>query len=94
MIVFLIELCGWIGALSYSIYSIPQAVYAIKIGYTRGLSTGMVLLLFFGGVFSLIYILPDISSPLFFNFSLSVVCSSTILRYHFFPRKKKLPQKR
>ena len=88
MIPFLIEVCGWIGALSYSIYSIPQAVYAIKLGYTKGLSTGMVILLFLGGVCSLIYILPDISSPLFYNFLLSVMASSTILRYHFFPRKK------
>ena len=88
MIQFLIDVCGWIGALSYSIYSIPQAVDAVKLGYTKGLSNGMVLLLFFGGACSLIYILPDIESPLFYNFLLSVMASSTILRYHFFPRKK------
>lgn len=87
MIQYLIDICGWIGALSYSIYSIPQAVDAFRIGRTEGLSSGMVLLLFFGALFSLIYILPNFSSPLFYNFSISLIAASTIFRYHFFPRK-------
>ena len=87
---YIIEFCGWIGALSYSIYSIPQAIEAWRQGKTQDLSTGMVLLLFFGGLCSLIYILPDIKSPLFYNFSASVIASSTIARYHFFPRKQKI----
>lgn len=89
MIEFIMEICGWIGALSYAIYSIPQATYAIKLGYTKGMSSSMVILLFGGGFCSLIYILPDTSSPLFYNFLVSVMCSSTIMRYHFFPRKNK-----
>jgi len=87
MIEYLIDVCGWIGALSYSIYSIPQAIDAMKRGYTEGLSTGMVLLLFFGALCSLIYILPNFSSPLFYNFSISLMAASTIFKYHFFPRK-------
>ena len=59
MIAFLIEICGWIGSLSYAIYSIPQAVDALKLGYTKGLSSCMVILLFGGGACSLLYILPD-----------------------------------
>ena len=84
---YFIDTCGWIGSLSYSIYSIPQAIDALRYGRTEGLSNGMVLLLFFGALCSLIYILPDFSSPLFFNFSVSLMASSTIMRYHFFPRK-------
>lgn len=87
MIQYLVDICGWIGALSYSIYSIPQAIDAYKCGYTKGLSNGMVLLLFFGALCSLIYILPDFKSPLFYNFSISLMAASTIVRYHFFPRK-------
>lgn len=83
----LIEICGWIGALSYSIYSIPQAIDAFRCGHTEGLSNGMVILLFFGALCSLIYILPDVTSPLFYNFSISLMAASTIFRYHFFPRK-------
>ena len=86
MIQNLIDICGWIGSLSYSIYSIPQAIDAFKRGHTEGLSNGMVLLLFFGALCSLIYILPNFSSPLFYNFSISLMASSTIMRYHFFPR--------
>ena len=84
---YFIDTCGWIGSLSYSIYSIPQAIDALRYGRTEGLSNGMVLLLFFGALCSLIYILPDFSSPLFYNFSVSLIASSTITRYHFFPRK-------
>ena len=84
---YFIDACGWIGSLSYSIYSIPQAIDAIRYGKTEGLSNGMVLLLFFGALCSLVYILPDFSSPLFYNFSISLIASSTIMRYHFFPRK-------
>ena len=87
MMQYFIDTCGWIGSLSYSIYSIPQAIDALRYGRTEGLSNGMVLLLFFGALCSLIYILPDFSSPLFFNFSVSLIASSTIMRYHFFPRK-------
>ena len=87
MIVSIIDICGWIGSLAYAVYSIPQAIDALRYGRTEGLSNGMVLLLFFGALCSLIYILPDFSSPLFFNFSVSLMASSTIMRYHFFPRK-------
>jgi uncharacterized protein with PQ loop repeat len=87
MMQYFIDTCGWIGSLSYSIYSIPQAIDALRYGRTEGLSNGMVLLLFFGALCSLIYILPDFSSPLFYNFSVSLIASSTIMRYHFFPRK-------
>ena len=89
MIQYLIDTCGWIGSLSFSIYSIPQAIDALKQGRTEGLSTGMVLLLFFGALCSLIYILPDFSSPLFYNFSISLLSASTIARYHFFPNNQK-----
>lgn len=88
MLEFIIEICGWIGALSYSIYSIPQATSAIHLGRTQGLSSGMVVLLFGGALCSLIYILPDTSSPLFYNFGLSLISATTIFRYHFWPRKK------
>lgn len=88
MIQYIVDACGWIGALSFSIYSIPQAVEALKVGHTEGLSTGMVLLLFFGALCSLIYIIPSFSSPLFYNFSISLMAATTIARYHFFPRKK------
>lgn len=84
----IVDICGWIGTVSYAIYSIPQAIEALKTGHTEGLSTGMVWLLFFGSVCSLIYILPEFSSHLFYNFSLSVITTSIILKYHFFPRKK------
>ena len=87
MIELLVEICGWVGAFSYATYSVPQAIDAWQKGRTEGVSSYMVILLFLGGVFSLLSVLPDITSPLFYNFLPSVLASSTILCYHFFPRK-------
>ena len=87
MIYYLVEICGWIGSLSYSIYTIPQAIDAYKKGRTNGLSSAMVWLLFWGSLCSLIYILPDYSSPLFYNFGISLITTSIIMRYHYIPRK-------
>ena len=88
MIDLLISFCGWIGAISYAIYVIPQAIDTFQKGKTNGLSSGMILLLFFGSLCSLIYILPEITSPLFYNFFISFCATSVVLKYHFWPRKK------
>ena len=64
------EICGWIGSISYSTYTIPQAIDAFRKKQTLNLSSGMVWMLFFGSLCSLIYILPDFTSPLFYNFSI------------------------
>lgn len=81
------EICGWIGSVSYSLYTIPQAIEAFRKKKTQGVSSGMVWMLFFGSLCSLLYILPDFTSPLFYNFSISLVAASIILKYHFFPRE-------
>lgn len=87
MIDTLIEICGWIGAFSYSVFAIPQAVDALKKGKTEGISSGMILLLFGGGVCSIIYVLPEVTSPLFYNFLVPLISTSIILKYHYWPRK-------
>ncbi len=84
----LIEICGWIGSVSYSSYSIPQAIEAIRVGRTDGISVLMILLIIFGAFFSILCILPDITSPLFYNFLSALVCGTILCKYHFFPRKK------
>ena len=83
-----VEICGWIGSISFALYSIPQALDAIRTGKSRGLSRGTILLLVFGALFSFLYIVPDIKSPLFYNFLGSFICGLTICKYHFFPRRK------
>jgi len=83
-----IDICGWLGSGSYAIYSIPQAIYVYQQGKTDNLSSAMIILLMIGSLCSLIYILPDCLSPLFYNFFISFICSVTIFKYHFFPRKK------
>ncbi|MBE6452888.1 MAG: PQ-loop repeat-containing protein [Alphaproteobacteria bacterium] len=84
-----IEICGWIGSISYSIYSLPQAIDVFRRGQTEGLSIGMIFLLFFGSLCSFLYIFPDYSSPLFYNFLISLIAISIILKFHFLPRKNK-----
>lgn len=89
MVDLLISFCGWIGTISYAVYVVPQAVDAFQKGKTEGLSSGMVLLLFCGSLCSLIYILPEIASPLFYNFLASFSATTVVARYHFWPRKNK-----
>ncbi len=86
MIDFIINLCGWIGALSYCLYTVPQALYVFQKGHTQGLSTGLVLLSFVGSLCSLVYILPDVTSPLFYNFLICFISTSVILKFHYLPR--------
>ena len=83
-----IEVFGWIGSLAFALYSIPQALEGIRQGKTQGMSRGTILLILFGAFFSLLYILPDITSPLFYNFLGTFICGLIICRYHFFPRQK------
>ena len=83
-----VEICGWIGSVAFALYSIPQAIEAIRQGRTQGLSRGTILLIVFGAFLSLLYILPDIKSPLFYNFLGTFICGLIISRYHFFPRQK------
>ncbi|MBE6450076.1 MAG: PQ-loop repeat-containing protein [Alphaproteobacteria bacterium] len=84
-----IEVCGWIGSLSYFFYSLPQTVETVYNGKTNGISTLMILLIILGSFFSLLCILPDITSPLFYNFLGTLVCALILCKYHFFPRKKR-----
>jgi uncharacterized protein with PQ loop repeat len=83
----IIEICGWIGSLSYAIYSIPQVIKTIKEGKTNNISLAMVLLLLIGALFNILYILPEITSPLFYNFLSTFICMLIIIKYYFFPRK-------
>ena len=64
----IIDVCGWLGSFSYAVYSIPQAIYVYRQGNTENLSSTMIILLLVGATCSLIYILPDFVSPLFYNF--------------------------
>ncbi|MBE6444601.1 MAG: PQ-loop repeat-containing protein [Alphaproteobacteria bacterium] len=84
-----VNICGWLGTLCFSVYTIPQAIDTYKQGKTTNLSSGMALLLFGGALCSFIYIIPDVRSPLFYNFLISIVSSGTILKYHFLPRKSR-----
>ena len=83
-----IEICGWIGSLSYASYTIPQAVEAVRTGETNGISALMIFLIMFGAFFSILCILPDVTSPLLYNFLSAFICASILCKYYFFPRKK------
>ena len=83
----LADICGWIGLVSYTFFSVPQAIEAYKTGKTEGLSRGLILLLWLGSFGSFIYILPEVTSPLFYNFLISLLSATVLCRYHFFPRR-------
>lgn len=82
-----VEICGWIGSICYTIYSVPQAINVCRQGHAKGMSLGMIALILLGALFSLIYVLPDVTSPLFFNFLLTFLLTLVMAKYYFFPRK-------
>lgn len=48
------------------------------------ITASMLLLLFFGSFFSLMYIGIDFSSPLCYNFFIGLISHFILLKYHFF----------
>ncbi len=84
-----IELIGWLGGMFYAIFSIPQTVAIVQAGHARSVSLFFLILMWFGALFSLIYIWPTKDGPLMTNFIMSLTTSSIMLKYKFFERKAK-----
>jgi uncharacterized protein with PQ loop repeat len=67
----------------------PQAFYSWKQGHSRGISSLMLWMWFFGEVLAIIYVLGKIGidKPLLFNYTLNLVFISIILKYKYLERK-------
>ena len=80
---------GWLGSMLFAISAIPQAIHSFKTKQSEGVTWGLLLLWFFGEIFTLIYVLPknDVL-PLLMNYMLNIVFISVILYYKLWPGVK------
>lgn len=80
------EVLAWVGGFMLAICAFPQAVECYKQKHARGVSTGMLLLWFFGEVFLAIYSWSRIDNiALFLNYFTNVVLLLIVLKYKFWP---------
>lgn len=83
------EISGWLGSMLFAISAIPQAIHSFKTKQSEGVTWGLLLLWFFGEIFTLIYVLPkDDVLPLLMNYMLNIVFISVILYYKLWPSVK------
>jgi hypothetical protein len=82
----MLDIIGWIGAITFAICAAPQAWKAYKDGHSDGVSWGFINLWLVGEICTTIYILPKQDWPLLFNYAGNLICLLVIMKYKMFPR--------
>ena len=72
---FMVEIIGWIGAILFAISCAPQAIKTYKSKQAKDLSMWMLQLWFWGEIFSLIYIMNNVTLqwPLITNYTFNAI---------------------
>lgn len=81
------ETIGWLGSILLAFCGLPQAIESYKTKSSEGLTWGFISMWFFGEIFTIIYILPQMVLPLLFNYTANVIFLSIIIYYKIFPKK-------
>lgn len=81
----MIELIGWIGAISFAICAIPQMYQCYITKSAKGISEYFISLWLTGEIFTVIYLIgKDIFTwPLIFNYSFNFLSLLVIIRYKY-----------
>jgi len=82
------ELFGWLGGIAFAVCGIPQSYKSYIDGNSNGLAFSFILLWLLGELFTIIYILPTGSLPLYFNYGGNLIFVLIILKYKIWPRKR------
>jgi uncharacterized protein with PQ loop repeat len=82
------EIIGWIGSILLAFCGLPQAIESYKTKSSAGITWGMLIMWFWGEIFTIIYILPKFHLPLLFNYTANVIFLSIIIYYKIKPGKK------
>lgn len=93
-LIMLLETIGWLGSVCMALRCVPQVMRSFRKGNSKGLSYGLILLWLFGGIFTLIYVVPTGSLPLIFNYSCNIILILILLWYKVFPNKDKKKKKK
>ena len=82
----MLEFCGWLGAILFSVCGIPQAYASYKNKNSNGISTSFIIMWFFAEIFTIIYIFPSNQIPLLMNYFVNLIIVLIIAYYKFFPK--------
>lgn len=80
-------LFGWLGSILLAFCGLPQAIESYKNKCSIGVTWGLIIMWFFGELFTFIYIFPKLDMPLLFNYSINILFISVIGYYKLFPKK-------
>lgn len=84
----MIEIIGWISAISFAICAIPQALQSFREGHSNGVNTLFLLFWMLGEVAGMVYVVMLGSYPLIFNYLFNGVFLGVIIYFKLFPRRK------
>jgi uncharacterized protein with PQ loop repeat len=81
------EIIGWIGSILLAFCGLPQAIESYRTKSSEGLTWGLLLMWFWGEIFTIIYIIPKWHWPLIFNYTANIIFLLVILYYKIRPGK-------
>jgi len=83
----MLEAFGWIGGFLLATCGVPMAVQTHIQGHSEGISSWFLWMWFFGEVFVLIYVFPQMLYPLIANYGLNIILVLIVIKYKYYPRK-------
>jgi uncharacterized protein with PQ loop repeat len=81
------EYIGWIGGILLAFCGLPQAIESYKLGHSRGLTWGFLIMWGVGELFTIVYVIPKWHWPLIFNYTANIIFIGIIVYYKIKPRK-------
>jgi uncharacterized protein with PQ loop repeat len=81
------EIIGWIGSILLAFCGLPQAIESYRTKSSDGLTWGLLLMWFWGEIFTIIYIIPKWHWPLIFNYTANIIFLIIIIYYKLFPKR-------
>ena len=81
------EIIGWIGSILLAFCGLPQAIESYRTKSSEGLTWGLLLMWFWGEIFTIIYIIPKWHWPLIFNYTANIIFLVIIIYYKLFPKR-------
>jgi uncharacterized protein with PQ loop repeat len=81
------EIIGWIGSILLAFCGLPQAIESYRTKSSDGLTWGLLLMWFWGEIFTIIYIIPKWHWPLIFNYTANIIFLVIIIYYKLFPKR-------
>lgn len=76
-----LEIVGYVGGICLAMCGLPQAIQSYNQKHSDGLNVIFLLLWTIGEIFTIIYVIPIMSIPLFINYGANLIFLSIIWKY-------------